>query len=129
MEKLSLIDAITFRMGELSRLLAGLATLAPAEIMPEVQTLEAEDLLDEHAKRFLLALGESELTRENAVKICFELGFWKDMFRWQGLVLLAGDGFEQIGTAAVDEIKKLVILVDELPQLSRYASQLEAGKK
>ena len=127
---LNLADAAAFRMSELSRLLAGLATLAPAEVMPMVETLNPEDLTDEHARQFLEALAESSnLTRENAVKIITDLGLWRDSLKWQGLVALSGDGFTAIAERAVEAIKRISITLETLPDLGRYANSLEAGKR
>jgi len=127
---LTLADAACSRMSELSKLLAGLACLDPEHVMPMVKTLKTSDLLDEHARQFLEALDKSgELTRDSAVKICFDLGFWEDQFKWQGLVILSGDGFEYIAARTVEAIKRLSITLLTIQDLAHYTSTLEKGRK
>ena len=125
----SLADAACARMSELTRLLAGLATLAPAEVMPMVKTLNPSDLTDEHARQFLQALAGGEWTRKSAIDMCLSLGYWEDYIKWQELVNLSGDGFEYIAARTVEAIKRLHITLLTIQDLAHYASTLEKGRK
>ena len=117
---MNLIDCITIRLSELSRILAGFGLIAPRDTWEKMQRLRPDELLDERAQEFLVALKPDS----NPVTLAFELGLETESVRWMGLAV--DNLFElhpETAKDAVTSIKKLCIARSALRDLSPWLSE------
>lgn len=119
---LDLRDYALMRQGELSRTLAGLATVDPALVLDLAHKLRPDDLTDAHARQFLTALTPDA----DPLTVARKLGLTVDYVRWLGLACDELPTLKQSAIAAADEIKRLTITRATLAGLSDWLK--EAGK-
>jgi len=113
---IALVDATTRRQAELARILAAFATVDPGKALELVNKLRSDDLVDERARRFLLALKPGA----NPMGLAYSLNLDIEYARW---LEIACDRLFTLSTdaeRAVDEIKRLVITRDTVSGLSAW---------
>lgn len=108
-------DFALARENELTRILAGLALLDPPFVVELVKGLRPDDLTDELARKFLLALKPDS----SPADLALELGLANEYMRWLGLASDHLWGLRTVGS----ELKKLVVLRQGLDELQGWLAE------
>ncbi len=135
---MNLSDLAAQRLGELARLLAGAALIDPLAALDAFETIEPEDITDDRARGFMLALarhrdrvqnGKPKNQPEAAQRICLETGYQANYPGWLGLTAGEPGSAAELAERCADEIQRTVIALDAFHSLARYGreNQLKHG--
>ncbi len=117
-----LVYFISIRQGELTRILAGCAIVNPGLVVELVKQLRPADLVDEHARKFVLAIKPNS-TNQDLVALAFDLGLAVEYTFW---MLIADEHLWDLNNtarSAADEIKALTITKTTLHSLSSWIAE------
>ncbi len=129
-----LVDIALMRQGELTRQLAGCASLDPVAILPVIsQKLKTTDLTDEKARDFICQLQDhfDELKSVNdnvdgVFKIVFKLATEdKILFDFLGWITSFDDTAKKVGLETIREIQRSAIAIKYFQDLQEYALAVE----
>lgn len=112
-------DFALARQNELTRTLAGCACVDPTHVVELVRKLRPDDITDEHARKFLLALTPDADPLETARTT----GTIREYPEWLGIATDRLFELHAAATAAVDEIKRLVVMRQALNELSTWLAE------
>ena len=122
---MNLVDATARRQAELARTLAGCATVNPALVVELTRKLRPADLVDEKARRFLLALKPDS----DPFQVALSQGLVREYPKWLSIATDSLFNLKQAAMAATDEIKRLVIMRQTLTGLQSWlAEAVRIGK-
>lgn len=114
-------DYALVKQNELTRILAGCAIVDPALVVELVRKLRPDDLTDEPARKFLLALTPESNPRELAAS----LGLCKEYTTWMGLGCDELWDIPRTARSATDEIKRLCVVRQGLTELQDWLKDAE----